>query len=343
MNDVRQVNTLELSITKIAPLIELIRKKGVNINSLFSEIGLGADILDSPDNKISFENYHALFIKSASLVNDPFWGLHAGESFTMMSNILGYVMMNCATAGEALNKYIQYQKLTEDFKKFDIIRNRKGFAIEISIYDDKLDRDINLVDYNLSGFVAYCRALTGANFTINEACFRHPGAFNVSEYTRIFQCKLTFRAKKNAILVPKEFMELPILMPNRELLALFEKHINEILKKLTAQAPYTDKVKKILINSIKGEIPSLIEISKHFSISPRSLQNKLKVEGTTYSAILHTIRKDMALEYLKDKSVSIAEISYLLGFSEPSTFHRSFKKWTNSTPNMLRSEYRENI
>ena len=332
----KQRDTLKIAITKIAPLIELIKKKGIDVNIFLSDAGLDADILNSPDNKITLEKYHALFTKGASLTNDRFFGLHAGESFTMMSNILGYLMMNCTNTGEALRKYTQYQQLTEDIKKFDIIQNKNNIIIEISIKDDELDRDMHLVDYNLSGFVSYWRALTGKQFPAIETSFRHQGTFDISEYARIFKSRLTFRAEKNAFVVPKESTAIPILQPNEELLLYFEKHINDILKRVSIEETLTDKVRKNLIKSIKGDVPSIVEISKHFSMSVRSLQNKLNDEDTTYSAILNSLRKEMAIEYLKDKNVTIAEISFLLGFSEPSAFHRSFKKWTNATPNMFR-------
>ena len=85
-------------------------------------------------------------------------------------------------------------------------------------------------------------------------------------------------------------------------------------------------------------IPNLDTVAKKLALSTRNLQNKLKEEGTTFRTLLDDIRRDTAIHYLSnDGDASIAEISYLLGFSEPSVFHRTFKRWTNHSP----GEYRK--
>jgi len=70
---------------------------------------------------------------------------------------------------------------------------------------------------------------------------------------------------------------------------------------------------------------------------PLPVQRRLADEGFTFDAILDDLRRDLALRYLSDKRIAIAEVAYLLGYSEPSPFHRAFKRWTGSTPNEMRN------
>ncbi len=72
------------------------------------------------------------------------------------------------------------------------------------------------------------------------------------------------------------------------------------------------------------------------AMSPRNLQLKLRQEGTSYRETLDRVRKDMAVGHLKNRHVTVAEVAYLLGFSEPSVFHRTFKRWTGATPRDFR-------
>ena len=67
-------------------------------------------------------------------------------------------------------------------------------------------------------------------------------------------------------------------------------------------------------------------------VSLRSLQRKLKEEDTSYKDLLEETRRQLALQYLRDSRRSIGEITYLLGFSEPSNFTRAFKRWTGKSP-----------
>lgn len=54
------------------------------------------------------------------------------------------------------------------------------------------------------------------------------------------------------------------------------------------------------------------------------------------------MRRDAAIYYLNRSSHTINEIAELMGFSEPSTFHRAFKKWTGLTPGAYRQNSEDN-
>jgi AraC-like DNA-binding protein len=71
-------------------------------------------------------------------------------------------------------------------------------------------------------------------------------------------------------------------------------------------------------------------------MTSRSLQRRLRDEGTSFNAVREQTRRELATRYLDDK-LSIAEISFLLGFSEPSAFFRAYKRWTGETPRATRT------
>ena len=59
--------------------------------------------------------------------------------------------------------------------------------------------------------------------------------------------------------------------------------------------------------------------------------------GTSYQGIKDELRRDAAIHHLCNTSLSIADIGRLLGFQEPSAFHRAFKKWSSVQPGEYRS------
>jgi AraC-like DNA-binding protein len=75
-------------------------------------------------------------------------------------------------------------------------------------------------------------------------------------------------------------------------------------------------------------------------MSVRTLHRSLAAEGTTYRELLDQLRCDLATRHLADDRISIAEIAFLLGFSEISAFHRAFRRWTDRTPAEFRAEPR---
>lgn len=122
---------------------------------------------------------------------------------------------------------------------------------------------------------------------------------------------------------------------NPRLLQLFDKHADAYLNRQLDGDTYTTKVNRLLIRQLKNESPGIEVVADHLSMSVRSLQMKLKEEGTSYQKLLNAVRKNLAIAYLQDRKVSKGEIAYLLGFSEISVFSRTFKKWTGKSP----SEY----
>jgi AraC-like DNA-binding protein len=75
-------------------------------------------------------------------------------------------------------------------------------------------------------------------------------------------------------------------------------------------------------------------------MSERSLNRALAAEGTSYRELVAQLRQEMAARYLAQDRLGIAEVAFLLGFSELSAFYRAFKRWTGRTPAEFRAEAR---
>jgi AraC-like DNA-binding protein len=85
--------------------------------------------------------------------------------------------------------------------------------------------------------------------------------------------------------------------------------------------------------------PTVERIASAVGLTPRTLQRRLAQEGTSVHQEVEAIRKAMAMAMLRDREISIDEIAFLLGYAEPSTLFRLFKRWTGMTPR----EYRDSI
>ena len=93
---------------------------------------------------------------------------------------------------------------------------------------------------------------------------------------------------------------------------------------------------QVIAESMDGTPPTLERTAHALGMSPRTLRRRLADEGTTFSNLLAEVRRDLAQRYLGDRALSIAEVAFILGFSEASAFHRAFRRWTNTTPRQFR-------
>ena len=76
--------------------------------------------------------------------------------------------------------------------------------------------------------------------------------------------------------------------------------------------------------------------SRRSSITSRTLRRKLEAEGTSYSELLASVRKALAIDYLSTTTLSTEDIASTLGFSDAVGFRHAFKRWTGMTPSDVR-------
>jgi AraC-like DNA-binding protein len=84
--------------------------------------------------------------------------------------------------------------------------------------------------------------------------------------------------------------------------------------------------------------PNLTRVAKKMAMSPRTLQRQLKERGMDFKKLVADTRRRFALSYLGNRSHTLTEIAFLLGYSEVSAFNRAFKHWTGSTPLTYRDQ-----
>jgi AraC-like DNA-binding protein len=193
-----------------------------------------------------------------------------------------------------------------------------------------------LAEYKLSGIYSYAKLLTGVNNPLTRIEFTHTAPSDRKEHERIFGCPVKFSAHRNALVMDSKYLSLPIVEPNHKILKILEEHAEAMLNSLNAADSFARKTIHLLISMMPGSLPNIAEIAKKQAVSVRKLQMKLKEEGTGYQKLLDDVRKNMAVKYMEDRNISVSEISYLIGFSDPRAFHRAFKRWTGSTPETLR-------
>jgi AraC-like DNA-binding protein len=115
------------------------------------------------------------------------------------------------------------------------------------------------------------------------------------------------------------------------LLAYFEKYAKEFLAEMDRNNEHTRAVTRIILSKLDDEALSINKVARELAVSVRTLQNRLDEEGVAFSDLYKGIRHRLAQKYLRE-NYTVEQITYLLGFSEPSVFRKAFKKWSGVTP-----------
>ncbi|MES2517574.1 MAG: AraC family transcriptional regulator [Bacteroidota bacterium] len=331
-----------LSVSSFNLILYAAQQKGADYNLLCKKVGILPQDLQNPDNRLPIALAQELWKEAIKMTGDEFLPLHIGEMISSISvGILAYVMMHSPTLGKALGKLCQYQDIVCDASKTSLIIN--GDLVYLTISEPSADIFAPHYAYE-STFSIYYSAINemlGQTIKLNAVHFDYPAYTNdLAEYRRIFKrADIIFDSHFSGLVFERKYLDLPILNANPSLFSLFEIHANSILNSLKPTESLKERIKKEILQELKGEEPTLSNIAKNLGIGIRSIQLKLKDEGVTFQQLLDEIRKNLATKHLREAQLSTTDIAYLLGYSEPSVFFRSFKKWTGQTPTVYRKTF----
>jgi len=128
----------------------------------------------------------------------------------------------------------------------------------------------------------------------------------------------------------------PFLTANRTMWSIFEPELRRRLADLEGNATYAERTRAVLMEALPSGQVGMDNVARRLAVSSRTLQRRLKGEGTTFKAVVDTTRERLARHYLRQTRLTATEIAYLLGFDEPTSFFRAFQRWTGTTPEGMR-------
>ncbi len=144
------------------------------------------------------------------------------------------------------------------------------------------------------------------------------------------------RSDRNGVTFSKADVERPFLTANEAIWETFKPELRRRLTQLQAEAPLAERVRNVLLEGLPSGQSSIDDTARRLGVSARTLQRNLRSEGVSYKEVVGQTREQLARHYVADTKLAYAEISYLIGYEEPSSFFRAFRDWTGMTPEAMR-------
>ena len=244
---------------------------------------------------------------------------------------LGYAWLTSATLRKAFTRLQRYVQMINDQTRIELTDSGDEFHI-VLISEEQECRDAALRErQRLATTLRLCRMNAGDNFAPSRIQFQQSTPSNLEACQDYFRCELEFAAGSTRVVLPaiEADRDLPGYDPH------LVQHFENMIIGYLADQQKLDTVGRVRA-SILEQLPtgdvSLDSVAATLAMSPRSLTRKLAEEGLAFKILLADIRRDLAEKYIADRTLTITEISFLLGFSETSSFSRAFKGWTGQSP-----------
>jgi AraC-like DNA-binding protein len=128
----------------------------------------------------------------------------------------------------------------------------------------------------------------------------------------------------------------PFLTANDGMWKAFEPELRRRLADLEGAGTLRERVRAVLLEGLPGGESSIDSVAQRLALGKRTLQRGLSEERASFQEVLRETREALARHYLERTKIAASEISFLLGFVEPSSFYRAFGVWTGRTPEAVR-------
>lgn len=314
---------------------ELVRESGHEPGPVFKDAGVDPELRFDSNARLSRTQMNALHIAAQKATGDVALGLRSVAAFhPSHMGALGYAWLASRTPRDAWRKMHRYSKVESDTFRLTLAEHSPEF--HIAYFWDGDWTPIESQIYSVMALLVHLnRRVTGDEADPIRVEFSTPAPQDLEPFKQHFRCELRFEQPQELLILNSKRLD----EPSPRALAELEQATEQMVARYLAirdKADILNQVRAAIFECLPEGSVNAERIASQLHMSSRTLQRRLDEEGMSFRSVLNDVRQSLALRYVQDKTLSLTEISYLLGFSEPSSFTRAFRGWTGSTPSQAR-------
>lgn len=313
-----------------------LRACGIDPGPLLRKAGINFNEAAQPGARLPSAQVYELHRLSTEITGDPCFGLKVASQM-QPANLqgLGFAWLASDSLLDALERLVRFSRLINNVARLRL--ENTGQSTDLVSYDlDKLpDYPDSAIDTGMAVFLRMCRITAGDSIDPVRVDFMHSRPACGDEFEQIFRAPLRFETTDNRLCFDTASLEASLPSANPELARVNDQTVIDYLARFD-RLNTAMQVRSRLIEHLPAGTPRQEAIAKALNLSLRSLQRKLKSEGTSFKALLENTRSELALQYVRETHRSLGEIAYLLGYSEPGNFTRAFTRWAGVPPQDFR-------
>lgn len=304
------------------------------MTSLLERSGLQSGPM-APTQRITLEEIARLYQLAAPETGDEMMGLWSRPIRPRALQHLVTVQREASSLTSALYRFSTYWNLLLDDFRLDLRHQDDEVELALVPYaaETRPQRFGHMLILKLAhGLLSW---LAGAETTVKAVRFAFPRPDFAADYAVVFPCPVEFDAAETAILFDPNQFDRPITRTPAEASVFLERAPLDWI--FTGSRAHTNSLRvRAFLYGATWQTCQLQDAADALKMTPRTLNRRLKQEGTSFQDIKDALRRDIAIRALQQGTDSIEQIAFDTGFSAPANFHRAFRKWTNRTPGSYR-------
>jgi len=323
--------TWTMPASEVRVVLTALGELGHDVSALIDAARLTGTNFDDPDVRVSCNAYGMLIACAQHQRFTPNLALEVARRTPLGAfPLLDYLVVTSDTAGTGIRQLARYFRIQATPIGFDIRDDVDPIEVRITAPAPFA------LEYLVSLMTFHLRHETEGRFVFSDVRLRNQPD-DIAALSAAWGCPVQTMSALDGIGISGEIWNLPLSRGDPVLRGLLETQANDILARLPARLGIAFEVQRALAARVAGGDTRIDTIARHLAMSARSLQRRLSAEGVTYQALVEETRKEAAGRYVAGSTLSLGEIAYLVGYSEPASFHRAFKRWYGVTPEGFRN------
>lgn len=321
---------------------EAIGRAGHDAETFVESLGLSVEQFTQSDFCYPHDRLIPFWTALERYTADPDIGFVIGRNLpSSRGNILSCLFLGAPSFGDALENSLKYMRILSDALGLSLhdagdlsylrIRSRCTSVNQFRHYSECL----------MLGLIAFYRDVTESQFMPRRIDFVCDAPENLDDRAEVYGCALHFGCAENRLYFDTALLAMPCAYADPELLRMHENYARTVLRKIEEQ-DFLVKVQGVIAHLLqRGEV-TLELASRTLGLNATELKYRLSNLGTHFIRERENCRRRLVKEMLRKTSESISQIAFTAGFSEPSTFYRAFKRWTDGeTPADFRARHQQ--
>lgn len=312
--------------------MDIVADRGFDPLALLEGTAINPAVLNTPDFRFSAAEAARIVFNAYRITGDSALGLELGLRVRPTTHgYLGYAMMSCNNLGEALDVTLRYLHIRQ--RDFSVRRFEED---ELTIVEFQSDGDTGplrhfFLEGLTIGLVQTGLFLIGDKHFDGEVWYDWPEP----EYFEPYRRRLSFlRFDKPSVRIcfPSRYLSRPLPMADP---TAASQAIAQCERELALTGPAPDNLIERVLNELclsSDGYPDLPTVASCIFISERTLKRRLKRLGKSYQTLLDEVRYRDAQKLLQNPDLSIGQIGEVLGYKDPPSFSRAFKRWAGVSP-----------
>jgi AraC-like DNA-binding protein len=325
---------------KIAVVLEALAREGIAAGQALMGVGLSEQDIADPTIRVSLTQVIVCFRNAIRLSSDPMFAYRTGLHFHMSTyGMYGFAMLSSMDFRQTMRFAQQYHQLAAPLVDM-AFTEENGFGVWTITpkphpqIDAAMYRQVVEIYFGIH--TSLHRDVMGSEFTPRELRVTFEAPSDPAACADVLGAPIRFRHASNQLVFDAGWLDRRPSLGNTLTYAAVIETCDRFVDELHQRAGIVGNVRHLLLTNLMRNL-SLQEVAKELGMSERTLRRRLADQGASYRHLMDELRRDVAISYLRETRMTVEDIAYVLGFSDPANFRQAFRRWTSATPQQFRT------